>query len=68
MVSLPADFVSETRRVMGDERFNRFLGAFDEEAPVSIRVNPATLSLANGERVPCPYKATKYIHMTPKYF
>ena len=52
MVSLPADFVSETRRVMGDERFNRFLGAFDEEAPVSIRVNPATLSLANGERVP----------------
>jgi 16S rRNA C967 or C1407 C5-methylase (RsmB/RsmF family) len=37
---------------MGDDRFNRFLGAFDEEAPVSIRVNPATLSLANGERVP----------------
>ena len=37
---------------MGDERFNRYLGAFDEEAPVSIRVNPATLSLANGERVP----------------
>ena len=39
MVSLPADFVSETRRIMGDERFNRFLGAFDEEAPTSIRVN-----------------------------
>jgi 16S rRNA C967 or C1407 C5-methylase (RsmB/RsmF family) len=37
---------------MGDDRFNRFLGAFDEEAPVSIRVNPATLSLANCERVP----------------
>jgi 16S rRNA C967 or C1407 C5-methylase (RsmB/RsmF family) len=37
---------------MGDERFNRYLGAFDEEAPVSIRVNPATPSLANGERVP----------------
>jgi 16S rRNA C967 or C1407 C5-methylase (RsmB/RsmF family) len=37
---------------MGDDRFNRYLGAFDEEAPVSIRVNPATLSLANGERVP----------------
>ena len=40
MVSLPADFVAETRRIMGDERFSRFLGAFDEEAPVSIRVNP----------------------------
>ena len=40
MIQLPEKFVSETRRVMGDERFNRFLGAFDEEAPVSIRVNP----------------------------
>ena len=25
---------------MGEERFNRFLGAFDEEAPTSIRLNP----------------------------
>jgi 16S rRNA C967 or C1407 C5-methylase (RsmB/RsmF family) len=25
---------------MGDERYNRFVGAFDEEAPTSIRVNP----------------------------
>ncbi len=40
MIQLPEIFISETRRVMGDERFNRFLGAFDEEAPVSIRVNP----------------------------
>ena len=39
MVNLPADFVAETRRIMGDERFNRFLGAFDEEAPTSVRVN-----------------------------
>ena len=39
MVSLPAGFVAETRRIMGDERFNRYLGAFDEEAPTSIRVN-----------------------------
>ncbi|SEA92867.1 16S rRNA C967 or C1407 C5-methylase, RsmB/RsmF family [Xylanibacter ruminicola] len=40
MVQLPADFVAETRRIMGDERYNRFVGAFDNEAPVSIRVNP----------------------------
>ena len=40
MVKLPADFVAETRRIMGDERYNRFVGAFDEEAPTSIRVNP----------------------------
>ena len=39
MVNLPADFVAETRRIMGDERYNRFVGAFDEEAPTSIRVN-----------------------------
>ena len=39
MVNLPADFVAETRRIMGDERFNRYLGAFDEEAPTSVRVN-----------------------------
>ena len=52
MVNLPADFVAETRRLMGDERFSRFLGAFDEEAPTSIRVNPSRNSLAVGERVP----------------
>ena len=40
MVQLPADFAAETRRIMGDERYNRFVGAFDEEAPTSIRVNP----------------------------
>ena len=40
MVNLPADFVAETRRIMGDERYNRFVGAFDNEAPVTIRVNP----------------------------
>ena len=37
---LPEDFIRETRLVMGENRFNRFLGAFDEEAPVSIRINP----------------------------
>ena len=34
---------------MGEERFNRFIGAFEEEAPTSIRVNPK-YSLAVGER------------------
>ena len=55
MVVLLADFVSETRRIMGAERFNRFLGAFDEEAPVSIRVNPrivgdGCLVMGDGEK------------------
>ena len=39
MPNLPEDFISETRRIMGEERFSRFLGAFEEEAPVSIRLN-----------------------------
>lgn len=40
MANLPEDFIRETRQVMGEDRFNRFLGAFDEEAPTSIRLNP----------------------------
>ena len=39
MMNLPEDFIRETRLLMGENRFNRFLGAFDEEAPTSIRVN-----------------------------
>ena len=52
MVNLPADFMAETRRIMGDEKYNRFIGAFDEEAPTSIRVNAARGAFADGERVP----------------
>ena len=39
MVNLPAEFITETQRIMGDERFNRFIGAFEKEAPTSVRVN-----------------------------
>jgi 16S rRNA C967 or C1407 C5-methylase (RsmB/RsmF family) len=39
MMNLPEDFIRETRQLMGEERFNRYLGAFEEEAPVSIRLN-----------------------------
>ncbi len=40
---------------MGDERFERYLSAFEEEPPVSIRLNPKKaegLSVADGEQVP----------------
>ncbi len=40
MTHLPEDFVRETRLLMGEERFNCFLEAFNEEAPTSIRLNP----------------------------
>ena len=38
--SLPQEFLSHTEAIMGQERFSRFIGAFDEEPPVSIRLNP----------------------------
>ena len=54
-MQLPEDFVQETRQLMGEERFSRFMAAFDEDAPVSIRLNPLKVSHAVGEGVPwCP--------------
>ena len=38
-MQLPEDFIRETKQVMGEERFNRFMEAFNEEAPTSIRLN-----------------------------
>ena len=43
MKQLPADFISYTRDIMGDERFSRYLKSFDEDVPVSIRLNPLKL-------------------------
>ena len=41
---------------MGEERLNRFLGAFDEEAPTSIRINPRKISQKNRPSVaPVPW-------------
>lgn len=40
MVALPEEFIKTTRQLMGEERFNRYLSAFEEEPPVSIRLNP----------------------------
>ena len=58
-MQLPEDFIRETRLVMGEERFNRFMGAFEEEAPVSIRLNPGKVEGGNHnsqfDKVPwCP--------------
>ena len=39
-MQLPEDFIRETRQLMGSECFSRYMEAFDEEAPVSIRLNP----------------------------
>lgn len=62
MVQLPTAFTEKTRQLMGEERFERYLQSFEEDAPVSIRLNPMKASpnpskgrefqVLDGERVP----------------
>ena len=62
MTQLPAAFTEKTRQLMGEERFERYLQSFEEDAPVSIRLNPMKASpnpsrgrgvqVLDGERVP----------------
>lgn len=40
MAELPVAFTEYTRLLMGDERFERYLHSFEEDVPVSIRLNP----------------------------
>ena len=47
-MSLPEDFITYTRELFGEDRWQRYLDAFDGEAPVSIRINP--------------FKAPRYVH------
>ena len=52
---LPQAFVDSTRLLMGDERFERYLQSFEDDIPVSIRLNPmkaAGLVPVDGEPVP----------------
>ena len=37
---LPVDFAQYTAQLMGDARYNTFVQALEQEAPVSIRLNP----------------------------
>lgn len=48
-MSLPADFITYTRRLLGDERYERLASALAEEPSVSIRLNPFKADLANTE-------------------
>ena len=40
MTQLPTEFTEKTRLLMGEERFERYLKSFEEDVPVSIRLNP----------------------------
>ena len=55
MTILPEEFVKTTRELMGEERFSRYLAAFDEEPPVSIRLNPLHLSPLTTHLSPLEY-------------
>lgn len=55
MAQLPSAFTDYTRQLMGAERFERYLRAFEEPTPVSIRLNPLKavgMEVIEGERVP----------------
>ena len=60
MTQLPVAFTEKTRLLMGDERFERYLKSFEEDVPVSIRLNPKKrlevrgkrLEVIDGEQVP----------------
>ena len=52
---LPQTFIDYTRPLMGDECFERYLHSFEEDAPVSIRLNPMKtkgMEPIDGEPVP----------------
>ena len=52
MVALPEEFTKTIRQLMGEERFNRYLSAFEEEPPVSIRLNPMKVKNEELRQVP----------------
>lgn len=54
MLQLPEKFIETTRELLGQESYERLVGALQEEAPVSIRRNPLKpLSIPEAaERVP----------------
>ena len=51
---LPEEFTRTTREVMGAARFERYLQSFEEDTPVSIRLNPRKSGkwrVENGEKI-----------------
>ena len=71
MAQLPVAFTEKTRQLMGEERFERYLQSFEEEPPVSIRVN--TLKMAEGswkieDATPVPWcRNAFYLQKRPNF-
>ena len=71
MTQLPAAFTEKTRQLMGEERFERYLQSFEEEPPVSIRVNPRKMAEGRwqiAEGTPVPWcRNGYYLHKRPNF-
>jgi 16S rRNA C967 or C1407 C5-methylase (RsmB/RsmF family) len=55
VITLPPDFIEQTRLIFGDTLWADFLQAMEEESPVSIRLNPLKAkdwTVIEGEEVP----------------
>ena len=63
---LPEEFLRYTREVMGEERFQQYLKSFDEEVPVSIRLNPKKVNHCQYEPVPWCRNAY-YLKQRPQF-
>lgn len=46
---LPLEFTEYTRKLFGEDRWQRYLSAFDADTPVSIRLNP--FKIGDGESI-----------------
>ncbi len=46
---LPLEFIEYTRKLFGEDRWQRYLSAFDVDIPVSIRLNP--FKIGDGESI-----------------
>ena len=71
MTQLPAAFTEKTRLLMGEERFERYLQSFEEEPPVSIRMNPEKMaddSWQIEEATPVPWcRGGYYLKQRPSF-
>lgn len=71
MTQLPAAFTEKTRLLMGEERFERYLQSFEEEPPVSIRMNPEKMAAGSWqieEATPVPWcRGGYYLKQRPSF-
>ena len=68
MIQLPEEFIRETRLMMGEERFNSYMEAFNEEAPTSIRLNTGAMNTGARPQHQVPWcKEGFYLEGRPQF-